>query len=251
MIEIREINNHILWATINRPKALNAVNFEVMADLERLAERIENDENIRVLVLTGAGNKTFVSGGDLREFHTITDREKAAEMSAKMQQILNRLEQLPCWTIAFVNGDAYGGGTELMLAMDFRLAVPNIKLGFTQGRFYLIPGWGGLTRLIEQVGRSTAMNWLAKAEIISTGEALEAKLLDGVIPGKEPQDEIVEWAEKLTRNDRFYIKSLKSAANYGNELRINAMKHEIKAFTDLWVSEEHINRIDAFLNRRK
>lgn len=250
MIETQKIGDYILWATIKRPKALNAVNFEIMSSLETIAEQIEQDEDIRVFVLTGAGD-FFVSGGDLREFHSIIDRENASKMSLRMQQILNRFEQLPCWTIAFVNGDAYGGGTELMLAMDFRVAMPNIKLGFTQGRFYLTPGWGGLTRLIERVGRSTAIKWLAKAEVISANEALEAKMLDGIIPGKVPQDEMLKWTEELTRNDRFYIKSLKLSANYSNVHRINAMKNEIEAFADLWVSEEHIKRIDAFLNRKK
>ncbi|MEX2435424.1 MAG: enoyl-CoA hydratase/isomerase family protein, partial [Balneolaceae bacterium] len=111
----------IVTAAIERPKALNAINFDIMAKLEEILDELEQDPELRLFILTGSG-KSFISGGDLREFHGITDAEGAKVMSGRMIAILNRIEQLPCWTLAAVNGVTYGGGWETMLSFDFRIA---------------------------------------------------------------------------------------------------------------------------------
>lgn len=249
MIKTTLISKHILRATIRRPNALNAVNFQVMEDLEKIVNLIDSNEEIRVFILSGEGTEAFISGGDLREFHTIVSKDKAQAMSARMHTLLNKLEQLPCWNIAFVNGDAYGGGIETMLAFDFRIAAPKVKLGFTQSRFYLTPGWGGLTRLVEKVGRSKALMWLAKAEVISVDVALSEGVLDYIIEGTDAEQEVLDWAEKLTKNDRAFIKILKGGTFTSNEIRLAAMEKEIGPFSKLWVAEEHIKRVEAFFKK--
>lgn len=251
MIETELLTPQILKAVINRPGALNAINFEVMDHLERLIERVQKDDNIRVLMLTGAGSRSFVSGGDLREFHTITSKEKAAEMSHRMQDILNRLEQLPCWTVAFVNGDAYGGGIELMLAFDFRIAAKGIKLGFTQGRFNLTPGWGGLTRLVEKTGRANALKWLGRREILPAEQALQEGILDELLSEENPESAALDWVQKLTKNDRQYIRALKRGASQLHPEREEAMRNEIEAFSELWISDEHTGRVARFFENKK
>ncbi len=250
MIQTERISKHIIRATIRRPQALNAINFRTIEDFEHLVEKIEKDGDIRVLIFSGEGENSFVSGGDLKEFHTIIDKQEAIKMSSRMHRLLNRLEHLPCWNIAFVNGDAYGGGIELMLAFDFRVALnKDIQLGFTQGRFYLSPGWGGLTRLVEKVGRAKALLWLAKAEIISCQTALEEGVIEYILESEKPEQALLDWVEKLTKNDRDYIRTLKHGALANNEIRKKTLSAEIEPFSKLWVSTQHIERVSKFLKK--
>ncbi|HET8864432.1 MAG TPA: enoyl-CoA hydratase/isomerase family protein [Gracilimonas sp.] len=252
MVLLKEhVSDHILWVKINRPKALNAVDFDVMEQLEDLVEEVENDESIRVLILSGAGDKFFISGGDLKKFHTIKSKEKAVDKAKRMQRLLSRIEQLPCWTIAQINGDAYGGGIELMLAFDFRVSVPNAKFGFTQGRFYLVPGWGGLTRLVEKVGRAKALEWLGKSEVTSVNDVLVHGLIEHILEVKSPEAETLAWAKKLTKNDRKFIQILKTGAMRFSPHREEALDAEVEPFSQLWVDEQHINRVDSFMNKKK
>ena len=212
-LEQKRVSEHILWATINRPKARNAVDFDVIEKLEELVTQVEREDDIRVLILSGAGDQSFVAGGDLKKFHTIKSKDKAVEMSKRMHDLFNRIERLPCWTVACINGDAYGGGIELMLAFDFRISAPKVKFGFTQGRFYLVPGWGGLTRLVEKVGKAKALEWCGKSEIISAESALKNGIVEFILTGIDLEKEALEWAEKLTKNDRVFIKTLKEGAS--------------------------------------
>ncbi len=245
----KRISDHILWARIDRPKARNAIDFEVMEKLEELVSFVEEEEEVRVLVLSGAGDESFVSGGDLKKFHTIKARDEAAAKAKRMQNLLTRIEELPCWTIACINGDTYGGGIELMLAFDFRLSVPSAKFGFTQGRFYLVPGWGGLTRLVEKVGRAKALEWLGKSEINDAHTVLAYGLIEDVLPGNSMETEVVDWSEKLTKNDRNFIRIIKEGAARYSVHRKEALEAEIEPFSNLWVDEQHIERVEKFMKR--
>lgn len=244
------ISKHVLWATVNRPGARNAVDFEVMSELEALAEQVETDNEIRVLILSGSG-QSFVSGGDLKKFHTLKSEHEAEKMSRRMHGVLNRIESLPCWTIACVNGDAYGGGIELMLAFDFRVAAPTAKFGFTQSRFYLVPGWGGLTRLVEKVGRANALHWLGKSAVLPAHEVFAHGMIEHILPGKNIEQETQQWAEKLTKNDRDFIRVLKKGALQFSQNRAESIESEIKPFTKLWVHEKHEKRVNDFLAGNK
>ncbi|WP_020403729.1 enoyl-CoA hydratase/isomerase family protein [Gracilimonas tropica] len=247
----KRISDHILWAKIDRPKARNAIDFEVMEKLEELVSRVENEEDIRVLILSGSGKESFVSGGDLKKFHSIKSKEEAVAKAKRMQKLLLRIEGLPCWTIACINGDAYGGGIELMLAFDFRLSVPDAKFGFTQGRFYLVPGWGGLTRLVEKVGRTKALEWLGKSEVQDANNVLAHGLIEDLLPGHSPEDEVLNWVKKLTKNDRKFIKIIKEGAIRYSAHRKEVLEAEVTPFSELWVDEQHINRVEKFMNRDK
>lgn len=246
----KRISDHILWAKINRPEARNAIDFDVMNELEQLVQELEESEAIRVFILSGEGSESFVSGGDLKKFHTIKSKKEAVSKSRRMQSLLIRIEQLPCWTVACVNGDAYGGGIELMLAFDFRLSVPDAKFGFTQGRFYLVPGWGGLTRLVEKVGRAKALEWLGKSVITDAQTVLKDGLIEHVLFGETPEAETLEWVEKLTKNDRNFIQVLKESSSRLSPNRQESLKAEINPFSDLWVDEQHISRVEKFMNRK-
>lgn len=251
VITQERVSEHILWVSINRPKALNAIDFEVLDELEKVIGDVENDEQIRVLILSGSGENVFVSGGDLKKFHTIKDKEKMAVQARRIQRLLLRIEELACWTVAHINGDAYGGGIELMLAFDFRLSVPTAKFGFTQGRFYLVPGWGGLTRLVEKVGRAKALEWQGKSEVLEANRVLAFGMIEHILPGKKPQAETLEWVEKLTKNDRKFIRILKQGALRFSAYRYDALEAETAPFSELWVDEQHISRVEKFMKKKE
>ncbi|NGP88630.1 enoyl-CoA hydratase/isomerase family protein [Fodinibius halophilus] len=245
-----EQNRHICQVIINRPSSHNAINFAVMDALEELLDEMEANTDIRCLIFTGEGDDSFISGGDLKEFHTIKTAEEAKPMAKRMLTILKRIEQLPCWTIAAINAPAYGGGCEIMLAFDFRIASEEATFGFTQGKFYLPPGWGGLTRLVEKVGRSTALQWLAEAKIVDTESALRHKLIDRTAPPDKLQEQALSWAKKMSKNDRPFIKNLKEGAMRTTKARWEAIDAELDTFAEFWESDLHEQRVEKFLQRK-
>ncbi len=248
-LEVTFVGPDVLWATINRPDAQNAVNFEVIDELERLVEFIEEYEKINAFVLSGKGSKAFIAGGDLKEFHSIKDRERAADMSERVHELLLRIEYLPVWTIACINGLAYGGGIEILLSFDFHIASEEARFGFTQGRFYLTPGWGGLTRLVEKVGKSKAFQLLAEAAVLSAGEVQELGIIEKVVPAYDLQPSTLEWAEQLTKNDRYFIQRLKQSVNAGRRERLEQLQAEIEPFTELWIHDKHEQRVEKFIRK--
>lgn len=230
-------------ATIRRPDAMNAINFELMDRLETLLDQLEADKDVRLFLLTGSDN-SFISGGDLKEFHQIKDAEGAKRMTLRMIRLLERIENLPCWTLAALNGDVYGGGWEMMLSFDFRVARDDIKIGFTQGKFYLPPGWGGITKLSRVLGREQALYWLASNRVISSGEALTHGLIQEVFESDQFDRLIEELTKELTNNDRTYI-------DYVKRKDLKSPSDEVNPFSHFWESEEHLKRVDRFLNRKK
>jgi len=244
-----KISNHVLSITIDRPKVHNAINFEVIDRLKEIITKLEQDQSTRVIILRGAGSKSFISGGDLREFHTITSKEEATQMARRMVRILGRLEDLPCWSIACINGNAYGGGCEIALALDFRISYPEVTLGFTQSRFYLPPGWGGLTRLVERVGRATALKGLGGGEKVTGREAIRNQFLDKVSEYSNLEHETFSWAQQLAKNDRPFISNLKERAKHTFISKEEAIREETKNFAEFWVSSDHMDRVDQFINK--
>lgn len=222
---------------------MNAINFDVMDQLETLLDELEKEDELRLFVLTGSDN-SFISGGDLREFHQIKDTEGAKEMTRRMIVILERIEHLPCWTLAAVNGTAYGGGWETMLAFDFRIAISTATFGFTQGKFYLPPGWGGVTKLAAVAGRNQALYWLASQKVIDAKTALQSGLIQDVFDENEYNEKLSLLKRSLTKNGREYIE-------YVKRKDIQKSTDEIEPFSTFWESEEHMNRVEKFLSRSK
>lgn len=233
----------ITEAAVNRPKSKNAINFKVMDDLENLLDELENDKDLRLFVLTGSGN-SFISGGDLREFHQIKDADGAKKMTRKMVAILDRIKHLPCWTLAAVNGPAYGGGWETMLAFDFRIAISDATFGFTQGKFYLPPGWGGIAKLTETLGRNRTLYWLGSQKIINAQTALESGLIQDVFEADEYDSKLGRLKKNLVKNDRRFIEYIKQKDSRSSQ-------DEIEPFSTFWESEEHQKRVEGFLNRKR
>ncbi len=238
-----ERSPYVVKASINREKAKNAVNFKLMDRLEELLDQLESDQETRLFVLTGNGD-SFISGGDLREFHQLKKADEAKQMTRRMIHILERIKELPFWTLSAINGFAYGGGWEVASFFDFRIAIKNARIGFTQGKFYLPPGWGGISLLADMVGENRALYWLASQKVISAGQALEAGYLHDVFEESVYDQKLDQLISRLTLNDRAFIEYLKQSLSFDD------VSQEIEPFSRFWESKEHQKRVDAFLDRK-
>lgn len=278
MVLLTDRCDHVWTLRVNRPETRNAVNFALMDALEEQISAAEQDESLRVFVLTGSdASNAFISGGDLREFHQIKRADEAREMSLRMIRLLDRIRALPCWTLAAVNGAAYGGGWEIMLAFDLRIASEEAIFGFTQGKFYLPPGWGGLASLQSAVGAQRAAFLLASQAILSAPQAHQAGLIHDYYPISDYAQQLARLTERLALNDRTYIRyikeqlfandvasakatvSAKATTNTHNlakaeseaESKIQSKaKSEAEPFSRFWESEEHMRRVEDFLKKR-
>ena len=239
-----EETDHVVTAVIQRPEAMNAINFELMECLEELADSLSASSEARLFVLTGSNN-SFISGGDLREFHQLETAEQARKMTKRMLRLLSQIKELPFWTMAALNGATYGGGWEIAAAFDFRVAETGVKIGFTQGKFYLPPGWGGVTSLSRLIPKQKALYWLASQRVISAEEAHQAGFIDDLLDTDSYSDSLSAIIRNLTRNDRAFIEYLKKSVHFGSP------DEEIEPFSLFWESEEHRNRVQAFLDRKK
>lgn len=239
-----ERGQHVITARVNRPEARNAVNFDLMDQLEKLLDELENSRETRLFILTGTGS-SFISGGDLREFHQLKKADEAKQMSLRMIRILERIERLPFWTLAAINGHAYGGGWEIAAYFDFRVAAGHAAIGFTQGKFYLPPGWGGVSRLARLTGKKRALYWLASQKVVRANRAREAGFLDEVFESDTFDRDLKQLISNLTLNNRAFIEYLKQSPS------LDDTSLEIEPFSKFWESEEHQKRVDTFLNRKK
>ena len=240
----------VLWIEIDRPETLNAIDFDTIDDLYRAIDQARLEESIHAVVLTGAGDKSFISGGDLKCFAELKDAAGAELMARRMRGVLDLLESLPCFTVACVNGDAYGGGCEVMVACDFRIAARHAKLGWTQTRFALPCGWGGMTRLCELVGPTYAMRWLAEAKILSAEEALALKLIDDLCDADALRERVQHVCSVIARHRRPVIAAIKQGAlNASRMRREEAIQAELKPFIDCWIDSAHLDAVEAFLGR--
>jgi len=272
MVLLTDRSDHVWTLRVNRPETRNAVNFALMDALEKQISAAEQDESLRVFVLTGSdASNAFISGGDLREFHQIKRSDEAREMSLRMIRLLDRIRALPCWTLAAVNGAAYGGGWEIMLAFDLRIASEEAIFGFTQGKFYLPPGWGGLASLQSAVGAQRAAFLLASQAILSAPQAHQAGLIHDYYPTSDYAQQLARLTERLALNDRTYIRYIKeqlfandvasakgaasvkettnakAAANTHDQAKAES---EAEPFSRFWESEEHMRRVEDFLKKR-
>ncbi len=201
--------NGIMKISINRPKFLNALNMETLRELKEVIEDIEEDKEIKVLVITGEG-KTFVSGADISEMSE-KDAKEALDFSLLGHEIFEMLENLEKVTIAMINGYALGGGLELVLACDIRIASEEAKLGSPEVNFSICPGWGATQRLPRIVGEGNALELILMAETIDSKEAYRIGLVNRVVPPGDLQEVVMETANKLAEKSNLGIRMAKKA----------------------------------------
>ncbi|MEH7075068.1 enoyl-CoA hydratase/isomerase family protein [Neobacillus drentensis] len=240
-----------LLFTITRSEKRNAINFDVM---EGLAEAIKrcSQPDIKALVITGKDDRAFCSGGDLSVFHQLRTKEEAYGMLSKMANILYSLLTLPIPTIALVNGTAIGGGCELAVACDFRLAREGIKAGFVQGKQAITTGWGGGSILAEKLPNSNALKLLMDAEQVTAQQLKEIGFIDAIY--KDDSLRACEsFIEKMIGNDINVLKSYKQIwiRKWEQAKLRERIEEEVKNCSVLWESELHHEYVKTFIRKKE
>jgi len=241
----------IAVATINRPKALNALNSEVLTDLDELVSTVKADADIRALVITGSGEKAFVAGADIGEMSTLT-KEGGEAFGKHGNNVFRAIETLPIPTIAAVNGFALGGGCEMALACDIRIASEKAKFGQPEVGLGIIPGFGGTQRMARIIGTGPAMELIYTADTIDAQRALEIGMVNHVVPADQLMDEAMKLAQKICTNAQKAIRASKLAIRRGIDCDIStAVSYEALAFATCFGTEDQKEGMQAFLEKRK
>jgi len=248
LLEYADSNAYI---TINRPKKLNALNKETIAELHDAFDEVEKDKNVRVIILTGSGEKAFVAGADISEFADF-DESQGSELARKGQEILfSFIEDLNTPVIAAVNGFALGGGLELAMACHFRVASDNAKMGLPEVSLGVIPGYGGTQRLPQLVGKGKAMEMIMTAGMISAEEAKNYGLVNYVVSQEELIPLCEKLADKITKNSGTAISAAIKAINANFKDGINGFGVEIDQFGNCFGTKDFKEGTNAFLEKRK
>jgi enoyl-CoA hydratase len=246
-----EVNNCFAWITLNRPEVHNAVDYDVMSLINQYLDMAETDEDVKVLFITGAGNKAFCSGGDLQKFHNLHTKEEAHGMLSEMGKVLYRIATFPKPTVALMNGIAVGGGCELVTSCDYRIAVEGKKFGFIQGTLGITTGWGGSAILLERLKREDAMLLLYSGDVLTVETGYEIGFINALIQRDLPiKDQAETWSERISSLSLPVIKAYKS---YDIErLKLSQLKErmekEVEQCAVLWESDEHHVAVRKFLS---
>ncbi len=235
--------------SINRPESLNALNAQTIQELSEAFEDLNADKEIRVIILTGSGEKSFVAGADIKEFSDY-GTAAAEDLSRKGQEILfDKIENLHKPVIAAVNGFALGGGLELAMACHIRYASENAKLGLPEVTLGLIPGYGGTQRLPKLVGKGLANEMIFSAKMISAQRAKEIGLVNDVFAAEELLAKTKELATTISRNSPMAVAKAIEAVNQSDTEK--GFETEIKFFGELFEMEDKKEGVAAFLEKRK
>jgi enoyl-CoA hydratase/carnithine racemase len=246
-----QIGSGIATITIDRPDVLNAIDDEVLEELETTFHAIEKDEKIRVVIITGGGEKAFVAGGDIDAMKRMSLIE-GERFVYKGQSVLSKIENSNKVVIAAINGYALGGGSELALACDIRIASDKAKLGLPEVCIGLYPGWGGTQRLVRLVGKGVAKELVFTGRRISVQEAKELGIVNRIVPHDELMSSCVELAESILANSPIAVIQAKKAINQGSEISLdNALSLEAEAWLVNFSTVDRVEGLSAFLEKRK
>ena len=244
-------NNGVCTITINRPNKLNALNKETIQELHDAIQEANLDKQVKVIILTGSGEKAFVAGADISEFAHF-DVENGAKLAQKGQELLfDLVENLPTPVIAAVNGFALGGGLELAMACHFRVASSNAKMGLPEVSLGVIPGYGGTQRLPQLVGKGRAMEMIMTAGMIDAQQALSFGLVNHVTSQEELLTFCEGLANKIMRNSSVAIAAAINAVNAGYKDGVDGYAAEIESFGNCFGTADFKEGTTAFLEKRK
>jgi enoyl-CoA hydratase len=246
---LTSLEQGIFTVTINRADKLNALNRDVMHDLDAVTNEIEKNAEIRGVILTGAGQKAFVAGADISEFLGLSSSE-GVNLARTGQNIFFKFENCSKPIVAAVNGFALGGGCELAMACHFRIASENAKFGQPEVNLGLIPGYGGTQRLVQLIGKGRAMELLMTGNMIDAQQALQYGLVNYVVPQEELISKAKSILEQIIKKAPLAVSRCITAANsvFGPE---NGYDTEIEAFGQCFDTEDMKEGAAAFLEKRK
>ncbi len=246
-----EKGNGLAKITINRPKKLNALNKATIEELHTAFENLEDDESVRVIILTGSGEKAFVAGADISEFANFSIDEGAALAANGQEMLFNYIENLATPVITAVNGFALGGGLELAMSCHVRVASDNTKMGLPEVSLGVIPGYGGTQRLAQLVGKGKAMEMILTAGMISANEAKEWGLVNHVVSQEELLPLVEKMASRMMRNSSTAMSAAIRAVNANFEDGVNGFDIEIEEFGNCFGTSDFKEGTTAFLEKRK
>jgi len=240
----------IAYITIDRPEVRNALNADTLEEIVASLTELENDPNVGCIVFTGAGDKSFAAGADIKQ---LTKRTAMDALTTKgMQQVYDLIESCEKPTIAMINGYALGGGCELAMACDIRIASTNAKLGLPELNLSIIPGAGGTQRLARIVGKGKALEMILTGKIISAEEALQVGLVSEAVAPEELKAKTEEYASQILAKGPLAVKLAKLAVNMGTETDIKTgLMIEKLSQAILFNSEDKNEGTNAFLEKRK
>ena len=245
------IEEKIATVTINRPAKLNALNKATISDLSKAVKLLGKNEEVRVIIITGSGEKAFVAGADISEFANYTIIEGAQLAAEGHESLFDYIENLKKPVIAAVNGFALGGGLELAMACHFRIASDNAKMGLPEASLGLIPGYGGTQRLPQLIGKGRAMEMIMTAGMISADEAKQYGLVNHVVPQTELLSFTNVIAQKIIKNAPFAINKAIKAINANYKDGKDGFETEIKSFGKCFGTQDFKEGTTAFLEKRK
>ena len=245
-----EQNGFVGVLTIDREKALNALNSEVLADLDAALDAIDLDST-RCLIITGDGKKSFVAGADIGEMSTLTKAEGEA-FGKKGNDVFRKIETLPIPVIAAVNGFALGGGCELSLSCDIRLAAENAVFAQPETGLGITPGFGGTQRLARTINVGKAKEMIYAGTKVKAPEALSLGLVNAVYPAEELMPAAMKLAERIAANAPIAVRACKKAVNDGLQVNMDeAIVIEEKLFGSCFETQDQKNGMTAFVEKRK
>ena len=243
--------NNSTTITINRPSKLNALNVATIQELHHAFNTQELNPEIRVIILTGSGEKAFVAGADIAEFADFSVAEGAQLAEQGQELLFDFVANLKTPVIAAINGFALGGGLELAMACHFRIASDNAKMGLPEVSLGVIPGYGGTQRLPQLVGKGRAMEMIMTAGMITADDANRIGLVNHVVPQAELLDFCAGIAQKIIKNSPFAIGQAIKCVNANFKDGVNGFETEIKAFGKCFGTTDFKEGTTAFLEKRK
>jgi enoyl-CoA hydratase len=248
---LTEQKGKLLLITINRPNQLNALNKVTIDELSNELKRAEKDASVRVIILTGSGEKAFVAGADIKEFADFNVEQGKTLSKEGQDKLFNLLENLSTPVIAAVNGFALGGGLELAMSAHIRVASSNAKMGLPETSLGVIPGYGGTQRLAQLIGRGRAFELIVTAGMIKAEQALAYGLVNHVVEQTELMVKCEEIANKILNNSPMAITSAIKAVNANYNSAVNGFDVEVEEFGKCFGTPEFKEGTTAFLEKRK
>lgn len=245
------IENYIATVTLNRPEAMNAFNYDMLVNLGEVAETLRSNPEVRVVIITAAGEKAYSVGADLKERRTLSEQQVRRNVY-KIGEVFNSIANLPQPTIAAINGFAFGGGMELLLACDFRVAVKDAIMGLTETSLAIIPGAGGTQRLPRIVGESKALELILSARRFTAEEASSWGLITRLVNERtDLLEEAKALAEEFTRNGPLAVQQAKFAIKQGMNVDLQTgLQIERKAYEVIIPTEDRVEALEAFQEKR-
>jgi enoyl-CoA hydratase/carnithine racemase len=246
-----EVVGGVAMLVIDRPGARNALALQTMDELDEALEMVRL-QRARVLVIRGAGDKAFCAGGDIKELERMRSESEAAAMAHRMRATLDRIPQLAIPVIAGLNGDALGGGAELAIACDFRIAAEHARIGFPQITLGLMPAWGASERLAALVGRARALSILLGGQPVAATEALQLGLVEIVVPSAMFEGRLDEVALAIASAPPAAVAGIKSSVNAVHPHRNPELADTtVEAFARTWADPAHWEAVEKMEKRRR